>query len=64
MKYLHIMLANGSSTYKFIRGLFNSLPREEFFEHEFIISETLNYVVKNAPNLLVYNYDNINYLPI
>ena len=64
MKYLHIMLANGSSTYKFIRGLFDSLPREEFFEHEFIISETLNYVVKNAPNLLVYNYDNINYLPI
>ncbi len=63
MKYLHIMLGNGANTFRFINALYNNLSRPDYFQHSFLITSTLNYVIKTCPSLLIYNYDNLLFYP-
>lgn len=63
MKFTHIMLANGANTFRFIRAFYNNLNKEEYYQHEFLIMATLNYVVKNCPSILVANDENLMFLP-
>ncbi len=61
MKYLHIMLPNENVTYYFINALYKHLPQEEFNQHSFLMTDTVNSVIKVAPLLL--KFDNCLFYP-